>query len=85
MFLQTHTSITVLIIMLKNLNLKLVITSGFQNIRMLLQEVTLQIGLKKFLVFRIMKVKNSVSNLPKNGFCGRNFENLRILLLEVTL
>ena len=71
--------------MLKNLNLKLVITSEFQNIRMLLQEVTLQIGLKKFLVFRITKVKSSASNLPKNGFCGRNFENLRILLLEVTL
>ena len=58
----------------KDLDLKLVILLEYQNIKIFLQKVTLQIGLKKFLWLKKLKIQ-----------CFKNTVILLLLLIEKKL
>ena len=66
-------------LIIKILNLKLVILLEYQNIKIILQKVTLQIGLKKFFVIKNVKkycaVTYVISDLNGEEIVGTFYKN----------
>ena len=69
----------IIIIIIKILNLKLVILLEYQNIKIFLEKVTLQIGLKRFLWLKRLKIlchgHTVISDLTEEEILGLFYKN----------